>query len=1176
MKKVLQSFYNVQDILLGRGTAVNTHPGNLRFRSIVSREKSIYAEATTKQIKRQIAISIVREIQSLSPPGRFLIDSNGGKFDRQWMSVETEKAIEKVLHRLREKDKESNGAKKQNKKHSPNEKIQQQRSKSSESSDVGSPSPALEVASHDNAVRSLQYTNNSLECRHHVSAQQSRRGDNTGALSSVDRTLESKNAFQGNANLQLQPNNTISIWQADRHHKIGDLVATSPSAKQLTKSGEVAIRESNHFTSEQFGQQQLTNPAANNVGLSLPVVQLPESEHFSQDNSFHRHLNNNQYPIHQATNQHTTKNALGINVGHSIPIAQLQASENNILQGNNLYHQMNNNNMIAATSSLCQPYGNDMFQSNNLPADLNNTHDTNQHILAQLRLKNTPQSVHPAEPPSIGSASMLGPDSQHYQNKNHHPNNQLWYQNIQTEKTGNLLHPRNVNCLSLEKSLDLSGPSILDDTKELQHSMKMSQEDAKPASLPRKDDEPGGDLSALFSQYLGYEAEEDTSQPYQELSLRKWIERSKPNTSDVHRGTPEDSHSAISGYIKCAIPIASKLMECLIEAEGSEHANNPNRIPLASITAANVLVQVQAEEAMTKYNSSMYAPLAGLSNSQEFDQDDFREKKNSSEPKSRRMDANGIENVVNVRIVSYVWDNPLIGNKTSRLHASGIILYELFSRGNYFLEVAKPGLLGGTGIVDSAAVTPANKKTQRPFDKDGNCKSGSIAQLNFLGIPQSLVIFLKNLLDCDCGDDGYESFTDVLLDLHLMTKDPERFLDNIQVGKIPSFSISNELYGREQDALRVKNAYKKCCSRECGGVIIMGEAGVGKSKLAMTAEELTKISNGYFLRGKFDQHNAQPLLVVGAVFNDLCDAVAEGIRNHDEEQSLSKALENAIGSQAGILSNILPSLSKLMPVFKSCGSSSHSVDFATCVQFLFGTLLQTLSTHFTKTISIFLDDLQWADPASLLMISSLLHSSISNNHVFFIFCCRDDLLQDQQDAPLNNWFRAVSALSLDQIKLQNLNVDSVNRVVSDTLRLSPRLTRPLSAVLYNKTFGNPLFVGQMLESLKENGHLSFSLKGHYRRWTWDLEKICDLHICDNVLSLLIREMKNLPENLQLGLEVAACIGASVDKSILEILSTHLGINLCAILCEITRKGYMDKIGTSQFRFVHDKVQQAGE
>eukprot|EP00569_Conticribra_weissflogii_P004978 CAMPEP_0171335608 /NCGR_PEP_ID=MMETSP0878-20121228/5458_1 /TAXON_ID=67004 /ORGANISM="Thalassiosira weissflogii, Strain CCMP1336" /LENGTH=334 /DNA_ID=CAMNT_0011836909 /DNA_START=74 /DNA_END=1076 /DNA_ORIENTATION=+ len=91
--------------------------------SFVSKKKEIYSKAETKKIKRDIAVSIVQQIQSLTPPGRFLIDSSGGKNgaeEKCWVVVEQEKAIEKVLHRLREKDRPSGGGSEKNGAKKPN------------------------------------------------------------------------------------------------------------------------------------------------------------------------------------------------------------------------------------------------------------------------------------------------------------------------------------------------------------------------------------------------------------------------------------------------------------------------------------------------------------------------------------------------------------------------------------------------------------------------------------------------------------------------------------------------------------------------------------------------------------------------------------------------------------------------------------------------------------------------------------------------------------------------------------------------------------------------------------------------------------------------------------------------------------------------------------------------
>ncbi|KAL7460472.1 hypothetical protein ACHAXS_000924, partial [Conticribra weissflogii] len=97
------------DVILGRGRLISAHSGNVRFRSLVSQKKETYSQSINNKSKRGVALSIVEEIESLNPPGRFLIEKSGTKLasieEGEWICVEKEKAIEKALHCLREKDK---------------------------------------------------------------------------------------------------------------------------------------------------------------------------------------------------------------------------------------------------------------------------------------------------------------------------------------------------------------------------------------------------------------------------------------------------------------------------------------------------------------------------------------------------------------------------------------------------------------------------------------------------------------------------------------------------------------------------------------------------------------------------------------------------------------------------------------------------------------------------------------------------------------------------------------------------------------------------------------------------------------------------------------------------------------------------------------------------------------
>jgi len=92
------------DVLCGRGGRINSHRGNIRFRDTVSKCKHEYlSKNTTKLIKAHIAASIVTQIRSLCPPGRFLkVDARSGL----WVDIGDDKARKKAGQALREDAKE--------------------------------------------------------------------------------------------------------------------------------------------------------------------------------------------------------------------------------------------------------------------------------------------------------------------------------------------------------------------------------------------------------------------------------------------------------------------------------------------------------------------------------------------------------------------------------------------------------------------------------------------------------------------------------------------------------------------------------------------------------------------------------------------------------------------------------------------------------------------------------------------------------------------------------------------------------------------------------------------------------------------------------------------------------------------------------------------------------------
>lgn len=95
------------DVLSGRGVNIAAHPGNERFRTLVTtRADASYCDTYSATEKKAVADEIVRHISSLDPPGRFLKREGRGQVSRglngPWEELSRREAIKKTCQALRD------------------------------------------------------------------------------------------------------------------------------------------------------------------------------------------------------------------------------------------------------------------------------------------------------------------------------------------------------------------------------------------------------------------------------------------------------------------------------------------------------------------------------------------------------------------------------------------------------------------------------------------------------------------------------------------------------------------------------------------------------------------------------------------------------------------------------------------------------------------------------------------------------------------------------------------------------------------------------------------------------------------------------------------------------------------------------------------------------------------
>lgn len=338
----------------------------------------------------------------------------------------------------------------------------------------------------------------------------------------------------------------------------------------------------------------------------------------------------------------------------------------------------------------------------------------------------------------------------------------------------------------------------------------------------------------------------------------------------------------------------------------------------------------------------------------------------------------------------------------------------------------------------------------------------------------------------------------------------------------------------------------------------------------------------YFITGKFDEfHKNTPYGALASAFQELISQIlTESDHLLEEWQSRIQA---ALGSNSQVITEVIPAVGKLIgsqPGIKPLGGDEAQRRFNR----IFLNFLRVFCSA-NHSLVIFLDDLQWIDPATLELIDLMVRSE-DLNHLLLIGAYRDN-----EVSPVHPLMITLSSFhrrkyAHHHIALSPLSHHSVSMMIADTLQSPTAKIQPLAEIVSSKTHGNPFFVNQFLTMLHQRKIIRFGRDG--KSWEWEALEIEALGITDNVVDLLISRLRRLPQETQDAVRLAACIGFQFD---LKTLSLIIGcfpektlVRIRPALQEemIVPAANEDPISlrvyNSQenvcFRFQHDRIQQA--
>ncbi|MCG8421326.1 MAG: AAA family ATPase [Proteobacteria bacterium] len=464
-----------------------------------------------------------------------------------------------------------------------------------------------------------------------------------------------------------------------------------------------------------------------------------------------------------------------------------------------------------------------------------------------------------------------------------------------------------------------------------------------------------------------------------------------------------------------------------------------------------------------------------------------------------------------------------------------------------------------------------------------------------IDIPRQLSAIIDRLMAKN-AENRYQSSYGLKADLeqcHLQWQ-KKKSIDRFAIGThdlIDRFRIPQTLYGRAREVDTLMAAFGRVARGGKELMLVAGYSGIGKSTLVREVYKPITEQSGYFLAGKFDQlRRDKPY---EAVIESLRSLTRQLLTESEQQiASWSKTLRAALDPNAWVLTEIIPELELIVGRQEKTESKTLShLETQTRLHLTFQKLIGAL-TGSEHPLVMFLDDLQWADPASLTLVYHLM-TGPESKYFFVIGAYRDNEVGDAHPLLLTLKQLKRSGVSIHQIELGPLNHEHTRQFVAATLHSSREKIRSLAQLVFSKTKGNPFFMVEFLESLHREKLIEFVSResGSAADWQWDVREIEAKNLTDNVIELLTNTVKQLGSEAQDILQVGACIGYEFDLRTLALVCEKPDYETARALWRPLQEGLIvpqdnayklmgfDVDGLSEaisatYRFAHDRVQQA--
>ncbi|OEU63828.1 MAG: guanylate cyclase, partial [Desulfobacterales bacterium PC51MH44] len=324
----------------------------------------------------------------------------------------------------------------------------------------------------------------------------------------------------------------------------------------------------------------------------------------------------------------------------------------------------------------------------------------------------------------------------------------------------------------------------------------------------------------------------------------------------------------------------------------------------------------------------------------------------------------------------------------------------------------------------------------------------------------------------------------------------------------------SKFVGRKNSKAALKESYEKVLAGAGQVVGVVGEAGVGKSRLLYELRNQLPPGGVTYLEGRCLHYGGamiyMPILEILKIYFD--------IKEEDRKFIINKKIKEKVAALDDKLAGVIPAIQDLLSLEVE-DAAYLALEPKQKRELIFESLRDLfIRESQNKPLVLAIEDLHWIDKTSEEFLAYLV-GWLANTRMLIILLYRPEYIHQLGSKSY------YTKIGLDQ--LGPASSSELVQVILEEGEVAPELKQ----LILNRAAGNPLFMEEFTHSLLENG----TIQKKNRQYLLS-KKASDIQIPDTIQAIIAARMDRLEDNLKRTMQVASVIGREFAFSILQTIT----------------------------------------